>query len=88
MLAPSPPLGSTPGPARTRVLVATAAGVIFVLAYVATAVTLPDLLPPQHWAVQALYWCVAGVLWVFPVLRLIVFASGRTRPPSGHRARA
>ena len=59
---------------RSRTPVATVAGVVFILAYIVLAVTLPDLLLPQHWAVQALYWCVAGVLWVFPIWWLMAWA--------------
>jgi Protein of unknown function (DUF2842) len=72
---------SRPPPAapRARVLIATAVAIVFVLAYIAVVVTLPDLLPRQHWAVQAFYWCVAGVLWVVPVWVLLLFASGRKR---------
>lgn len=61
----------------SRALIATVLGIAFVLAYVVLVVTLPDLVPPQHWAVQALYWCVAGVLWVFPVWGLMAWAVGR-----------
>ncbi len=50
---------------------------MFVLAYVVLVVTLPDLVPPQNWAVQALYWCVAGVLWVLPVWALMLWAVRR-----------
>ena len=61
----------------SRVPVATAVGIVFVLAYVVLVITLPDLVPPQHWAVQALYWCVAGVLWVFPVWALMLWTVRR-----------
>ena len=47
------------------------------MAYVVLVVTLPDLLPPQNWAVQALYWCVAGVLWVLPIWALMLWAVRR-----------
>jgi len=50
---------------------------VFVLAYVVLVVTLPDLLPLQNWAVQALYWCVAGVVWVLPVWALMLWAVRR-----------
>ena len=41
-------------------------GIAFVIAYVAAAVTLVDVLP-QHWAFQAVYFLVTGIVWVFPV---------------------
>ncbi len=62
--------------ARLRTLIAVFAGLAFVLAYVVVAVTIPDRFPHQHWAAQALYWCLAGVLWVFPVWGLMLFAAG------------
>lgn len=73
------PSSVTTAPIRptSRVPVASVAGVVFILAYVFLAVTLPDLLWPQHWAVQALYWCVAGVAWVFPIWALMVWAVRR-----------
>jgi hypothetical protein len=61
----------------SRVPVATVIGILFLLAYIVLAVTLPDLVPPQHWAVQAAYWCIAGVLWVFPVWALMLWAARR-----------
>jgi len=53
------------------------AGVAFVLAYVAAAITLPAFLPRLHWSLQALYWCVAGLLWVLPISWLMRWAAGR-----------
>lgn len=65
--------------ASSRTLITAVAGLSFILAYVVLVVTLPDLLPRQHWAVQALYWCVAGVLWVLPARALMLFAAGQGR---------
>ncbi len=48
-------------------------GITFVIAYIAAAITLPDVLP-QHWAVQAVYFLVAGVLWVFPIRWLMLWS--------------
>ena len=66
-----------PSPTRrgSRVPAATLAAILFILAYIAVAITLPDFLPRQHWAVEAAYWCVAGVLWVFPVWGLMLWAA-------------
>ena len=64
----------------SRTLIAACASVVFVLAYIAAVVTVPDMVPPQGWAVQAVYWCVAGMLWVFPVWALLIWAvRGRPR---------
>ena len=54
--------------------IATLAGVLFVLAYMAAAVTLPDLFPRPHWSLEAIYWLVAGIAWVFPVRWLMLWS--------------
>ena len=48
-------------------------GVLFIILYIAAAITLPDVLP-QHWAVQAGYFLVAGVVWVFPIRWLMLWS--------------
>ncbi len=48
-------------------------GVAFVIAYIAAAVTLADLLP-GYWWLTALYFLVAGVVWVFPVRWLMLWS--------------
>jgi hypothetical protein len=61
----------------SRTPIATLAGAGFVLAYVAVAVTLAERLPRMHWVVEALYWCVAGIIWVFPIRWLMLWAVGK-----------
>ena len=61
----------------TRTPVAATAGIAFVLAYIVAVTTLPDILPPLHWALEALYWLVAGVVWVFPVRWLMLWSVGK-----------
>lgn len=60
----------------SRPVAATLMGLLFVAAYVAVAITLPDVLP-DHWAVQAIYFLVAGVVWVFPVRWLMFWSVGK-----------
>ena len=48
-------------------------GIVFMIVYLAGAATLVDLLP-QHWAVQAVYFLIAGVVWVFPVRWLMLWS--------------
>ena len=57
----------------SRPFAATVMGLVFFTAYVAAAITLPDLLP-QNWAVQAVYFLVAGVVWVFPIRWLMYWS--------------
>ena len=54
--------------------VAVVGALAFILLYVAAAVVLPERLPPMHPALQAVYWCAAGILWVFPVRWLMLWA--------------
>jgi hypothetical protein len=47
--------------------------IAFVIAYVAATVTLVDVLP-AYWLVQAVYFLIAGVAWVFPVRWLMLWS--------------
>jgi len=59
-----------------RPLIASLAGIVFIFAYVAAAISLPDVLP-RHWAFQAVYYLVAGIVWVFPVRWLMYWSVGK-----------
>jgi len=58
-------------------LIATIAALLFVVVYVVAVTNLPDLFPRMHWALEAVYWLVAGIVWVFPVTRLMYWAAGK-----------
>lgn len=60
-----------------RPLIATLAGLLFVLVYIVAAISLPDALPPMPWPVAALYWCVAGLLWALPVRWLMLWGASQ-----------
>ncbi|MEJ1978177.1 MAG: DUF2842 domain-containing protein [Acetobacteraceae bacterium] len=60
----------------SRPFAATLLGVAFIIMYIAAAITIPDVLPGQ-WAVQAIYFLVAGVAWVFPVRWLMLWSVGK-----------
>ena len=60
----------------SRPFIASVAGIAFVVAYIAAAITLPDVLP-GHWAVQAVYFLIAGVAWVFPIRWLMFWSVGK-----------
>ena len=60
----------------SRPLAAAIIGVAFIVLYIATAITLPDVLP-DHWVVQAVYFLVAGVVWVFPIRWLMLWSVGK-----------
>lgn len=44
--------------------------------YVMAVVALADHVLGRHWALEALYFAVAGIAWVFPARRLMLWASG------------
>jgi len=60
-----------------RILIAAVVGIVGFIAYVVGAVTLADHLSPMHWAVQALFFLVAGILWVLPARSLMYWAVRR-----------
>ena len=60
----------------TRPVAATILGVMFIILYIAAAITLPDLLP-RRWAVQAAYFLVAVIAWVLPIRWLMLWSVGR-----------
>lgn len=57
--------------------IATLLGLVFFACWVVGAVTLADTLGPVHWALRALYFVVAGFIWVFPVWWLMLWAAHR-----------
>ena len=57
----------------SRPVAATLMGIVFIILYIAAAITLPDFLP-QQWAVQAVYFVIAGVVWVIPVRWLMLWS--------------
>ena len=58
----------------SRPWIATVGGVAFFIVYVGTAATLGSGLTHLPWAVQLVFYAVAGVAW-FPVIRWIMLWS-------------
>jgi len=63
----------------SRPAIAVIAGLAGFLAYLVAVVTLADHVIGLHWAVQALYYVVAGVLWALPARALMYWAAGKSR---------
>lgn len=63
--------------AMSRPLIATIAGLSFVVIYITATITIPDLIGRMHWTVEAAYWCVAGTVWVLPVRWLMLWSVGK-----------
>ena len=59
-----------------RVLIASVLLILALALYAAAAVTLAEALP-DHGLVQGLYIAAAGLIWVWPAVRLIRWASVR-----------
>lgn len=62
-------------PGRRRAI-ALPALLLGLAAYAILVVTLADHVP-QHWALEALYFSVAGILWVWPAARLVRWMHAR-----------
>ncbi len=61
----------------SRPVIATMAGIAFVLIYILAAITLPERIPAMPWPVEAAYWCAAGLLWVLPIRWLMLWSVGK-----------
>ena len=61
----------------SRPTIATLAGILFVLLYIVAAVTVAVALGRMHWALEAVYWCVAGIVWVLPIRWLMLWSVGK-----------
>ncbi len=59
-----------------RVPIAVVLGLAGFVAYLALAVVIGDQVVRAHWAIQALYYLVAGSLWVLPARWLMYWAAG------------
>ncbi len=58
----------------SRIPIATLAALVFVFAYIVAVVVLPEYLPPMWWPVEAVYWGIAGLIWVLPVRWLMLWS--------------
>ncbi len=58
----------------SRTPIAVLAGIAFVIAYVTAAISIPDVVGRMNWAIEAAYWALAGIAWVFPVRWLMLWS--------------
>ncbi len=61
----------------SRVPIAVVAGVGGLILYVMAVVALADHVLGLNWAIQAAYYLVAGIAWVFPMQKLMYWAARR-----------
>jgi hypothetical protein len=55
---------------RLRILVGTAALVLGLALYALAVMLVAVELVPEHWAVEAVFYLVAGIAWIVPAARL------------------
>ena len=60
-----------------RVPVAVVSGLVGVVAYIAAAVVVADHVLGAHWAIQAVFYLIAGSLWVLPIRWLMYWGAGQ-----------
>ena len=58
----------------SRSAIAAIAGLTGFLAYVVVVLLAADWVRHAHWAIELLFFALAGVLWVWPAKRLIAWA--------------
>jgi hypothetical protein len=73
---------------RLRILVGTAALVVGLALYALAVMLVAVELVPEHWAVQAVFYLVAGIAWILPAARLTRWmqAPDAVRPAAGRGA--
>lgn len=60
--------------AKYRIPIATLAGLVFLALWIAGAMLLSDPVLRLNFAVQFVYFAVAGFVWVFPIRWLMLWA--------------
>lgn len=60
-----------------RTPIAVIAGLVGFFFYVAAVLSIGDQVQHLHWALQALYFVIAGSLWVAPIRWLMLWAAHR-----------
>jgi hypothetical protein len=45
--------------------------------YIAAAVVIADFVQTMHWAIQAIYFVLAGILWALPARWLMFWSVGK-----------
>lgn len=64
----------------SRAKIAFLIGMIGFIGYIAIVVVLGDHVVNRHWLIQLVYYVVAGIAWVIPAKRLILWGTGPRSP--------
>ena len=59
----------------SRVPFATLAILLLVIGWICAAAVLADSVRPLHWAIQVVYYAIAGFAWVFPVRWMMLWGA-------------
>lgn len=59
----------------SRIAIASIAGILGFLLYVAAVLILADLVLQAHWTLQIPYFALAGILWAWPAKWLMFWAA-------------
>ncbi len=48
--------------------------------YIMIVITVGSAVLPDHWAAQLLFYGVTGIIWIFPLMKIIEFFYKRSNP--------
>jgi hypothetical protein len=65
---------------KTRKLIGALAILVWMIGYIAVAVVIGDRVSSEHWIWKAIYFPIAGVLWVFPLKPLLGWMHAKDPP--------
>lgn len=58
----------------SRIAIATIAGLVGMTVYIVAIMLMGDFIHSLHWAIQAIFFAVAGLVWVFPAKALMYWS--------------
>lgn len=58
----------------SRTAIATLAGIFGLTAYLFVVLAIGDHVQTLHWAIQAVFYTVAGLIWVWPIRSLMYWS--------------
>ena len=63
----------------SRGKIALLVGVVGFFLYIAVVVAIGDFFVHRHWAIQVVYYVIAGFVWVFPIIWLMKWGARTPR---------
>ena len=62
----------------SRTAIATLAGIFGLTAYLIAVLVIGDHVQTLHWAIQAVFYTIAGLVWVLPIRSLMYWSVGKS----------